>query len=279
MKNKKQQKLKEMPNFNILLNPISSLCIILVCCINSGLMSPNIKSFEISGNIKTDKKEFYIISEYMDSIPIQKKLSYFALKKICMQNIALLITPDSLYRFGNVRWGDKMTYNLSNDSIVIRDLNFGNKLTFIYTDFGLKCIDSNSRELYIFKKVTDSLTLSHLMNGEKTHFKRYIYNQVCKIICGDYESMDKKSPKLRISLSNNGDIKGFKNFSKFSIHDYLGTYNPYSDLDILILEDENNLRQIYNWKFEGDILILTKMKLENETYRLTKEHHKYKKII
>jgi hypothetical protein len=71
----------------------------------------------------------------------------------------------------------------------------------------------------------------------------------------------------KIEFSSNGEIKGNLNkHRRYEVRNSFHTFHPFKNLDVIsFLNDEKEVEEFYNWKFEGDKLILTEFVSSEET--------------
>lgn len=89
------------------------------------------------------------------------------------------------------------------------------------------------------------------------------------LLVGTYQAINFPNKNMRIQPANGigiGRITGFKNYSRYKAHNYCFTHHPFPGDAISFKEDS------YDWKFEGDTLILHPLGFsERERYYIDEE--------
>jgi hypothetical protein len=117
--------------------------------------------------------------------------------------------------------------------------------------------------LIINHKGTQETYLKYQMSLPNDEFGNRLLNK--EIFSGDYVNVD--SPGQSVSFSDNGNVKGFLDYSTYFVSsDY---YDAGCDFDIIYLRKKTNDRVEYTWNFSKDTLMI--YKLDCQTYDSTSE--------
>jgi len=243
---------------------------------------------------------YWVLTNYVDDILKTKSIASHTSKGLTRDAIIIKIQGDSLVTHGLIM-GDKFRLSNNADSLTtIKGLRYY-QLSY---DKYIKQIratainDKSDRQdtiTYYFRRVkSDEQRLIAGIDG-KLFFENLEHNFydffIDSIIRGTYKPLGKSNDFKTLELGKANLTSGFKNYNRYSIHDYFGTSHPFGGNDAIVFEDttisppENapptNI-VFYNWSFNGDTLTLTEMLTEThlsyylgtKTFKLlrTKQH-------
>ncbi len=233
----------------------------------------------------------WILTNYYDSILKDKSISKYRLNPIAWHAIVIKIANDSLFYNGLIHSNGKMKLNHSFDSLAVIKDNapfklYYNKILDRIEGYSLQSKINNNFHLKTFKyRRISEANLVQIVDENNYSYTEKMFRQlfIDSILVGKYNSIDNKI----LQINSNGTLTGFKSFNKFYIHDYFGTYHPFHNHDVITFENigDKSLMQklttnkeIYNWRFVKDTLVLTEMKtVDSESYCLGKKMFKFLK--
>jgi hypothetical protein len=205
------------------------------------------------------------LTNYFDTIIRNKEIAKYRIQTPTWFAILLKFENDTLISFGSF---NNYKFSLFNsDTVCVFDdfgkwvlLNKGDVLILknILT-FSNKPIDTVE---YIYIKRDDLSYITKDINGWVDLMPKMTdyFNE--NIMSGSYNYLGKK-----IEFSSNGEIKGNLNkHRRYEVRNSFHTFHPFKNLDVIsFLNDEKEVEEFYNWKFEGDKLILTEFVSSEET--------------
>lgn len=246
-------------------------------------------SEEINENKSLDG--YWILTDYFDSIFKDKAIAKHRLYKIAWSAMSFKIKEDSMFSTGLLYLDNHIKLDSESDTLCDFE-NFG-EFIFYYnkeldrieaTDILLENNKFKDKK-YTYRRVEEEYLQSMLMKANPFEVRKDFYQlYIDSLIAGEYHST---ADQGILTLSRNGISSGFKNYNKYAVHDYFGTYHPFQNYDVICFEDTTIAWEInspptekqiayYNWTFAGDTLTLTKMLTENfEEYFLGKQQYKY----
>jgi hypothetical protein len=243
---------------------------------------------------------YWVLTNYVDDILKTKSIAPHLSKRLTWDAIVVKIYGDSIATHG---LGIENKFRLSDnaDSLTVikglgyYQLSYDKLLKQIRATAINEKSDNHDTIIYYFRRV--KALEQRLIAGidGKPFFKNLEHNFytffIDSLISGTYKPLAKSNDFKILELGKADLTSGFKNYNKYSIHDYFGTLHPFDGNDAIIFEDTTitPLRNVpptnivfYSWKFNGDTLLLTEMLTENheryylgeKTFKLlrTKQH-------
>ncbi len=220
----------------------------------------------------TDLNGVWIMTNYLDSILENKTIAKFRLQPATWFAIIIEIKNDSIRTFGSIHDTDFSPIQFGTDSLI----TLKNSLTGDYSfkmnlKTGILEMKSNGNDSvnYSFKKRNDLKFLTENLDKihkTSTNFTNY-FNE--KIIAKKYILNQKE-----INFAADGQLENFLGYKSYQVKNYFGTSHPFKNLDVLILKKEDGTIDYWNWYFEHENLILTKLFCDfksTDKYELTKE--------
>lgn len=241
----------------------------------------------------TNLDGYWILADYIDSIFKDQAIGKHRLYHISWSAMSLHIQKDSLFSTGLIFFTNKKI-KINPDSDTLGSIKDFGTFLFHYnketdrieaTDILPEKNNKFKDKKYIYRRVTEKRLLDIL--DSKDEFKiRDGFHQlfIDSLIAGEYQPINNKQ---KMMLTNDGSMKGFKKYNKYSIHDYFGTSHPFQNYDAICFKDTTVISpgnapppkaQIcyYNWTFSGDTLTLTELVTKNhEKYFLGKQAYKF----
>lgn len=211
------------------------------------------------------------MTNYFDSITYNKSIASYRIQPLTWSSIILEIKNDSISQYGSIFRSEK-EFELLSSNIIFKDSS--NRVdcdyVFIYDEpyiiatFQDLCSDIDSIKYY-FRRRPD---LKRILIDKENYFEfekcvaSYFSEQ---ILIGDYLGIDEEV----VSFKKDGKVKGFKNFSSYSIGSYFGTLHPFKNLDYLVFRDSGNVETYYHWEISNDMLVLKPFVLDSsDRFRL-----------
>lgn len=203
------------------------------------------------------------LSNYLDSVIIKKEVAKYRLQSPSWFGILLEISEDSIISYGSIIEIETRLHN-KKDTLAILDSWCG-KWMLIQNQKNLLLKQFPNQEdldttIYIYNKrddlrdMTENLDKVHKLSSSMTKF----LNE--EIISGTY--LNQKT-NTKVKFLESGELKGLGDFTEYEVRNYFGTLHPHKNLDVLLLKNKTeDLMKQYNWKFEGDNLVLTEFKNE-----------------
>lgn len=200
------------------------------------------------------------MTNYFDTIIKNKSVAGYRGQVLTWSTIIINIRNDSIFTYGSI-FKNKTAFNYSvknsliSDIIKFTDCNYRVKYDkpFIVATIIDSCFSKDTIK-YVFRKRKDLDRLINLrddVNTLKSEVTDY-FNE--NILAGTYLSSVNNE---KVVLGKNGQISGFKNFDKYRVGIYFGTFHPFNNLDVLILNDSSSEDEDYfTWKFTNNGLVL-----------------------
>ena len=233
----------------------------------------------------SDIDGYYILSEYYDSIMIDKAIAKNSIHKISWTMFAIKIENDSIRALGLVYPETKYSINKIKDTLLLfsdfgewnlfLDKKTGNILANQTKPYGDEPIVKTS---YHFRKVKEAGLINLLKKNNAFEIRQGLTQLFSdSLLVGEYQRIGSRINE-RITFTTSSKIEGFKDFNTFHIHSYFGTYNPYNSNDAIFLESDDK-KEHYNWEINGDSLKLTKFLTDdNDEFYKSKKSVVYRKI-
>ncbi len=240
---------------------------------------------------------YWLMSDYIDSVLVQKSIEYQTRKELAAAAIILNVTDDSV-AYSGLLYGEKKVRLLKNyDSLsLVKAWATCYRLFYDSTSNSIKAISSlnTGKEkdslVYTYRRIRQGEQfLVEGIEGRQSNEK--LASNFNKLFCdslivGQYIPLDKNLQPM--SLKSDGRLEGFKHFNQYRIHDYFGTHHPFRPEDVLTFVDTTWTNQInalpinyeiYSWKFKSDTLFLTPMQTDDNAvyYKGTETHQFVKK--
>ena len=204
------------------------------------------------------------LSNYLDSIIIKKEVAKYRLQSPSWFGILLEVSEDSIISYGSIIEIEAGLLN-KRDTLAILDSWVGKWMLLQKQNKLLLKQFPNQEDvdttIYIYNKrddlkgMTEDLSIIHKISSNMTKF----LNE--EIISGTY--LNQKT-NTKVEFLKNGELNGIDDFTEYEVRNYFGTLHLHKNLDVLFLKNKTEgLVKQYNWKFEGDNLVLTEFK--NET--------------
>ena len=215
------------------------------------------KSDAKNSSQKRDLVGTWGLSNYLDSIIINKKIAKYRLQPPSWFGILLEIKKDSIYLYGSLMEVETELINKEDTVAILNSFEGGWMLLRNQNNLLLKQFpyqENLDTSIYIYRQRTDlkemtkNLDRVHKISSNVTKY----FNK--EILYGTY--IDQMTNN-KVEFLETGKLKGIDGFSEYEIRNYFGTLHPYKNKDVLFLRNrkEDSIKQ-FNWKFEGDILIL-----------------------
>jgi hypothetical protein len=247
--------------------------IILTSCDNNPSMH---KSSESAIVAKGKLDGNWILTEYYDSILTGKSIAKNRLHEISWNMFAFKIDGENLTSLGILYPKTKYKINQSKDTLLTfkEDQTYSLKFNptknlinaFKHKFEGNNSLSSSS---YTFRRVNEKRLQSILKNNNPFAVREELTKLFeDSLIVGEYYRIDSPVSES-ISLLPNKKMKGFRNFYKYNLHCYFGTYHPYQNYDEITFYSQDKTAN-YSWQFKGDTLKLTELVTEDgDEYNLT----------
>lgn len=235
-------------------------------------INPSSQQKEIDVESIKDLKGVWIMTNYLDSILENKTIAKYRLQPATWSVIVLHFKNDSLYAHGSI---NDFGYDISKGNLdSIADIN--TNLAGIYAlgynnesgNIEMKSKGKNDTTIFIYQKREDLKFLVQNLDRihqTSTNFTHY-FNE--KLIAGNYILNSKE-----INFSVDGKTN-FLDYTSYNVKNYFGTLHPFNNLDVIMLKKENGDLDYWNWEFNDQQLILTKLFCDfksTDTYEKTKE--------
>lgn len=225
-------------------------------------------------NVKTEtefKNEslngIWIMTSYFDSIVENKTISKYRMKTPTWFSLIIEISNDSIHNYGSII-DDSQKINYKSDTLAILN-GIG-----VAGDWALR-------------KKENKLILNHIQNKDLVDTTSYILEKRKNLeflIEKDFENKidlwksttDYFNEKIisgkyiyesdTIIFGKNRKVRNFKDYQNYRVVNYFGTSHPFNPLDVIFLTKKNESKP-YNWKFEGNKLILINFIHREEIYK------------
>ncbi len=223
----------------------------------------------------------------MDEILKTKSIEAHIYKRLTWDAIILRIQGDSVVTHGLIMGN---TFRLSNNTDSLTTIK-GLQAYQLSYDKALQLIRAKETHVEVGKEDTLVYSFRRVQPNEQRLIegidgKRFFENLesnfysffIDSLISGTYEPLTKSTEIGTLVLGKAHYTSGFKNYTKYAIHDYFGTLHPFRGYDAIIFEDTSIVLPFnapptnevyYNWRFNGDTLVLTELLTETfESYFL-----------
>jgi hypothetical protein len=238
---------------------------------------------------------YWILVDYIDSIFQDKAIAKHRLQPFSWGAMSLHIRQDSLFSIGILFLKKQIKINLASDSLGmlvgegVFELRYNGATDRIEATERFKNAPEASKGAkFVYKRVTEQHLIDILSSGDGPTIQAG-FNQlfVDSLLAGHYKSL---ADGNTMNLYPNKFMTGFKQYNRYFIHDYFGTYHPYGNLDVVAFEDTTIVAngqakpsdaaiRLYNWVRTGDTLTLTEMLTRNdETYALGNKRYQFIKL-
>jgi len=203
------------------------------------------------------------LTNYLDSIVTNKEVAKYRLLSPSWFGILLEVNEDSIISYGSIIEIETRLLN-KKDTLAILDSWCG-KWMLLQNQENLFLKQFPNQEdvdttIYVYnqrddlKEMIENLDKVHKLSSSMTKF----LNE--EIISGTY--LNQKT-NTKVEFLETGELNGINGFTEYEVRNYFGTLHPHKNLDVLSLKNKReDLPKQYNWKFEGDNLVLTEF--ENE---------------
>ncbi len=231
----------------------------------------------------------WIMTNYLDSIEKNKTIAKYRMLPASWFGILLKLEKDSLKAFGSIHNREYVLKKNNPDSLCVLDGINGKYLLSLNQETDqlelISIDDKKDTVKYVFRKRPEMKILignldKYLDPGRTGGFLALTENFIkyfdSTLIAGRYFLNEQE-----INFGKTGHVDNFKNYHSYSVDIYFGTSHPFNNLDVLTVKTETGDFDYWNWKFDGENLILTKFsvdhekynpyELTNESYRLTKK--------
>ncbi|WP_421753223.1 hypothetical protein [Croceimicrobium sp.] len=262
---------------------------ILFCCTNPESQQMNDSQQEIVDSTQDTftVNGLWAMPNYVDSVLAYKSISKFRKQWPAWFAILIEIDKDTLRSYGSII-NIEAPYMPKSDTLQVFEKTLTGQwiLTLNEKTKKLELRNSDSKRedkdtnVYVFEKRPDLSFLLDTPNPAhytSISFTSYFHDQ---LFAGTYELI---GTNQQVTLSSNGQIKGFQDFHKYTVDNYFGTLHPYNSLDNIIFkrelpENSNEIDwELFKWEFHGDTLILTQFYweiLKNKGRELRSENWK-----
>lgn len=260
---------------------VIGICLLVFCNVTNGQNKIKTDRTDITKNniIKKNKVKFnlngtWALTNYFDSIIVNKQLAKFRLQRPTWFAILLEIKNDSIKTYGSIDY-DEHLINIKNDTLTILSPSISDdKWYLIVKDQKLVLVqypnsEENDSNVYIYKKRTDlnyftKKNKDFFVIGENTtnYFNKHLF-------AGKY--VNEKTNQI-VEFKNNGKLTGINGFDSYEVRNYFGTLHPHKNLDVVtFFNTKTNDYKQYNWVFSNKELTLTefiyeKISYDSETY-------------
>lgn len=228
----------------------------------------------------------WILKEFTDNVLRDKTIGKHRSTPLATQAWAFTIDNDSLESAG-LLYGFSVKYDEragSKGDTLLHVETFGETFTFIYdikTDriIAYNTTAGHAKEKYSYRRATGRLNkiLAYTPFNYQTGDSMYHF-LTDSLIVGKYNPSANYAGIGTVIFRKGGSVSGFRNFDTYFIHDYFGTLHPFGDHDALIFErSDSETGEVYNWKFRGKKLTLTKMHTDTggDSYYLGTEKYEF----
>jgi len=238
-----------------------SVFVLIVSCSTTSNENVTSEKIEIDTLLAVSELEgTWALSSYFDSIVTHKEVARYRLQSCAWFGILLNIRKDSIENYGSIndgivsrKDGDTLAY-FSSIGGTYALLNKSPQLHLFEVKNEYREVDTT---LYVYEKRPDLDYLLDSLEDKRMKLDKNItryFNQ--KLMTGKYlfnRSLD------TVVFKENGIVSGFRNYTNYSVRNYFGTSHPFNEMDVLVCSN-NSITDYWSWKFEQDVLILTKLK-------------------
>jgi len=211
----------------------------------------------------------WVLPDYLDSVLTYKTISKYRTQAPAFFAILIDIDKDTLKSYGSI-YDIKTAFKPEGDTIHVFEktatgqwtLSFNRDTENLELRHTEKSTDGIDPKVYVLEKRPDlRFLLDTLDQGHKTRtsITNYFHD---RIFAGTYENLETGD---QVTFEANGQLRGFKNFHKYKVDVYYGTYHPLHNLDnIRFYRDSSEVKKDFasegfSWQFNGDTLILNKI--------------------
>ncbi len=207
------------------------------------------------------------LTNYFDTIIVNKALAKFRLQPPTWFGIVLQINNDSLISYGSLVEIEKQL-NLKSDTLVIFD-SYGGRWDLIKREELLLLRQSPNQNkkdttLYIYSKRNDLAFITQNMdrfNKIGNNVTKY-FNE--KLFAGSYQNTKGNKDVI---FKSDGELVGFEKYDTYQVRNYFGTLHPHKNLDVITFSNSTTKEsKQYNWKFKNEQLTLTEFIRETIIY-------------
>jgi len=225
---------------------------------------------------------YWILTNYVDEILKSKSIAPHTRKPLTWDAIILKIHGDSLVTHGLIMGNTFRLTNKADSLTTITGLS-DYQLSYNSSLQQIRATEVNAESgkadtlVYSFRRVLPNeqrliagIDGKRFFENLESNFYSFFIDS---LISGTYEPLTKSTERGTLVLGKAQLTSGFKNYTKYVIHDYFGTLHPFRGYDAIIFEDTTLVSPsntpptnevCYNWRFNGDTLVLTE--LLTETY-------------
>lgn len=202
-------------------------------------------------------QEIWGLTNYFDSICKYKELTRFGLQLPTRISIILKIEGSKVTTIGSIE-GRTVDLDLNSDTLAFWDSEVSGIRWFLVQDLPLLRLvrdgDTTMETEYVFRQ-GDDLKIFADTNGVRQSFESTVSDYFhTHLFEGVY--YDRKT-KTKVVFTRDGRVSGFMNFNRYNVNCYFGTAHPFRNFDAISFQaDSSKLERTFNWRFEGNQLIL-----------------------
>ncbi|MCC5916432.1 MAG: hypothetical protein JJU02_03800 [Cryomorphaceae bacterium] len=234
---------------------------------------------------------YWILTNYIDKILETKSIAPQSSQRLTWDVIVFKFENDTIKTHGLIMESKYPASQKIESLTLIKGM--AGSYNLVYNDLDRTIvandIEGNDTINYIFRKIHKHEEKLVADIDGKAFFQQLEHNLyhlfINQIISGTYHPIVNYNNVNTIELLTDGTTSGFKNYNKYSIHDFFGTLHPFSD-DAIMFEDSTkevsglgppDYVEYYKWEFKQDTLILTKYETKDHE-RFTVGHKQYKLV-
>ncbi|PHR46510.1 MAG: hypothetical protein COA32_10220 [Fluviicola sp.] len=253
-------------------------------CSSDSEQSVSPRNTEITPVNDSNNYEFegkWILTEYIDSIIIDKSISKHRMKELSWTAIVLDISDSLIKSYGSIMKPIDTIRNLKSDTLGILN-HWGTKWQLSYNrdNSRLEAVNLDSlNEKYTFRRMTDDEnkiikidTTDHfqIRNGLTNYFTQNIFT-------GKYIDILNNDT---IVFHSDGSITGSRKYISFKPNIYFGTSHPFRNKDVIYLYNNDSIISYLNWKYSDRFITFTyfSRKRNEDSFDLTNKSFKYQTI-